>query len=216
MPTTSNHQLPYPLGTSPNNVPADIQALADRLEALLSPFSSSTAALRPPAGVAGRWHFATDTTGLSLDTGGTWRSIPLGSLADYLLKAGGVLTGFLDLADNQLRRPELRDLSETLTTVGAAGASLTLNLETSNAWNVTLSAACTVSVSNPPAGARAGQFTLWLTEPATLWAVTWPASFRWPSGTAPTLVANKTFVIVGVTKDIGATWQMSTAGPFTP
>lgn len=52
MPETAEFGLPYPLGTAPNNVPGDLQALADRLEAVLSNLKSGSESIALTANTA--------------------------------------------------------------------------------------------------------------------------------------------------------------------
>jgi hypothetical protein len=56
--------------------------------------------------------------------------------------------------------------------------------------------------------------TLELTADGTARSVTWPASFKFPSGTAPTLTSTngKKDVLVAYTDDDGTTWDIFVAG----
>lgn len=72
---------------------------------------------------------------------------------------------------------------------------------------------CTVSsygmgftFSNPPASGSAGSFVLELTNGGS-GTVTWPASIDWEGGTAPTLTAAGTDILVFYTRDGGTTWH---------
>lgn len=81
---------------------------------------------------------------------------------------------------------------------GNSGASLTVNWANSNVQHTTLTAACTLSVSN---GMTGGRYILFLKQDATgSRTVTWWAGILWSGGTAPTLTttANKTDIITFV------------------
>jgi hypothetical protein len=75
-----------------------------------------------------------------------------------------------------------------------AGAAQTLDLSTANTFDVTLTAACTITLSNPPASGVEGRWTIVLRQDATgSRTVTWPAAVKWraangtQTATAPTL-----------------------------
>jgi hypothetical protein len=70
--STVRGQFPYPVSTDPDNVPADIRALADRLAAVAAVYVETTAVARPAATEVGRLHRATDTGVISYDTGTAW------------------------------------------------------------------------------------------------------------------------------------------------
>lgn len=69
--TTPVHGFPFPEPADPNNVPADIQALAEAIEAKVATFSVEDP--RPAAGVPGRWHYS--GTVLSYDNGAAWVTV---------------------------------------------------------------------------------------------------------------------------------------------
>ena len=120
------------------------------------------------------------------------------------------LTGPQNLLDTELIRAKLRDYSETVSSPTISAGTLTLNLETSNIFTVSLNAAITtLTISNPPASGSGGSFTLIFTADGTARAVTWPASIKWAGGTAPviTSASGKVDSFAFFTSDGGATWQ---------
>lgn len=130
-------------------------------------------------------------------------------------KAGDTLTGALNFADQQAVRPEIKDYAETAATNATSGATATIDLESGNVHDVTLTDNCTFTFSNPPATGKAGSFTLILRQDGTgSRTVTWPASVDWPEGTAPTIstAASAVDVLVFVTVDGGTTWLGMLAG----
>jgi len=131
--------------------------------------------------------------------------------------AAGALDGLpIDMQDQQLTRPELKDFSETSTTPAVSAGALTLDLETGNVFEVTLSEnVTTLTFANPPAAGRAGSCTLILRQDATGGrTLVWPASVRWPAGDPPAISAgaNAADVFAFVTRDGGATWYGFLAG----
>lgn len=83
-----------------------------------------------------------------------------------------------------------RHVAETIT----AGTAQTLDLSTANTFDVTLTADCTFTFSNPPDTGVEGRWTIALRQDATGgWEVTWPATVAWrdtdgtQTTTAPTL-----------------------------
>lgn len=97
---------------------------------------------------------------------------------------------------------------ETVSTIAASGAAATLNLTNGNVFDVTLTANCTLSITNAIAG-KADSITVILRQNGTGgWGVTWPASVKWPAASAPILStgAGKVAVITLLTVDGGTTW----------
>ena len=118
---------------------------------------------------------------------------------DQLVKDGGVGTDV-----------ELKDYAETSTSPSSSSATLVLNIENGNVFDVTLTeAVTTLTLSNPSATGKACGFTLILTQGgAGGWVVTWPASVQWAGGTAPTLTttAAAVCILTFFTTDGGTTW----------
>lgn len=70
----------------------------------------------------------------------------------------------------------------------------------------TSNATFTFSLPTVPAGSYAASFTLELTNGGNF-VITWPASVKWPSGTAPALTTNSVDVLTFYTRDGGTTWR---------
>ena len=79
----------------------------------------------------------------------------------------------------------------------------TLDLSTGTTFSFTPSGATTVSFTNPPASGLACAFTVEINGDGS--AITWPASVKWPSGTAPTATATKELYAF-ITTDGGTTY----------
>lgn len=83
MPTTTRGAFPYPAaGDNWKQVRTAIQNLAQQTADVTALYVESVAASRPAVGVAGRFHRATDTGALSLDTGSAWIDLPSKTVTD--------------------------------------------------------------------------------------------------------------------------------------
>ena len=85
-----------------------------------------------------------------------------------------------------------------------AVAGLDIDCSAGNFFVKTINANSTFTFSNAPAS-RVFAFTLELTH--TSGTVTWPATVRWSTNTAPTLTTNKTHLFMFVTDDGGTRWR---------
>jgi len=107
----------------------------------------------------------------------------------------------INMADNVVQRPVLKDYAETKVAMAANDVDLALG----NVQTKTISGAQTLTFSNPPASGSAGSFTLILTNGGSA-TVTWPTSVDWPLATAPTLTAAGVDVLFFTTIDGGTIW----------
>lgn len=112
-----------------------------------------------------------------------------------LPKAGGVMTGRVDLFTSQ----------SALTALGNIQTTQALSLALSNAFSATVIGAVTLSFTNVPSGTFVQGLLLKIINGGAF-AVTWPGSVLWPSGTAPSLTASGTDVVALVSFDAGTTW----------
>ena len=96
------------------------------------------------------------------------------------------------------------DLSGTYAANITAVGALDIDCSTANYFTKTINGNSTFTFSNVPSS-RAFSFTLELTH--TSGTVTWPASVKWPSDTAPTLTTGKTHLFMFVTDDGGTRWR---------
>jgi hypothetical protein len=118
------------------------------------------------------------------------------------------LSGVVSGNDQEMNRVKLKDYSET-TVIANTGATYTIDLESGNVFNLTLTGDCTYTFSNPPASGSAGAFTLIQNQDGTgSRTVAWPASVEWAGGSAPTITstASSTDVFTFITTDGGTTW----------
>lgn len=131
-----------------------------------------------------------------------------------LPKAGGTMSGTLQMADQIIQRPEIKDYSETYNASSGSG-TVTLDLSTGNVFQHTASGGnVTFVFSNPPASGSGGSFTLKWIQDSSDRTATWPGTADWAGGTAPTLTSGsgKVDMFTFVTFDAGATWYGFTAG----
>lgn len=88
---------------------------------------------------------------------------------------------------------------------GISGAQV-LDLSLGDYITATIAGATTFSFTNPIGSGSAAGFVLELTN-GGVGAITWPASVKWPIGTAPTLTASGVDILVFSTRDGGTTWR---------
>ena len=141
--------------------------------------------------------------------------------AKDIVEAGDIAAGAVDgipvdMQDQLLTRPQLKDVSETSTTPAVSAGVLTLDLETGNVFEVTLTEdVTTLTFAHPPAAGRAGACTLILRQDATGGrTLAWPSSVIWAGGTPPlvTLAANAVDIYAFITRDGGTMWYGFTGG----
>lgn len=105
---------------------------------------------------------------------------------------------------------------EEYTAVTSSTNATTVDCQDGGNFSHTLTENTTFTFSNPAATGKVSSFTLKIAQDASAsgFAVTWPASVDWPTGTAPTLTATASAVdyFVFLTHDGGTTWYGFTAG----
>lgn len=116
--------------------------------------------------------------------------------------------GLINMVDQILQRPILKDYAETTQALGNTGTTKTIDCEAGNVATATATGNCTWTFSNPPATGKTGTITLLLTADGTVRTHTWPASVKWAAGTAPTMTGTngKVDVLTFITPDGGTTW----------
>lgn len=106
--------------------------------------------------------------------------------------------------------PTLTKYREPTSAPTISSGTLTLNLNTSQVFLVSLNAnITTLTISNTPADSNTlVGFTVIFTADGTARTITWPASVKWAGGTAPTMTStnNKKDVLSFITTDAGTTW----------
>jgi hypothetical protein len=105
--------------------------------------------------------------------------------------------------------------AEKQVTVAISTNTLTLDLNTASLFDVSLNAnITTLTLSNVQSSGLTSSFALVFTADGTARTVTWPASFDWPSGTAPTITSTngKKDVFIFFTYDGGTNWYSFISG----
>jgi hypothetical protein len=115
----------------------------------------------------------------------------------------------INMADQLLTRPVLRDFAEAVQTPSIVSGALAFNLELGNVARVTLTANVTsMTLTNPAPAGLACSLTAILRQDATgSRTVAWPANVTWLGG-APTMPTAPNAVMVAsfLTTDGGASW----------
>lgn len=104
---------------------------------------------------------------------------------------------------------------EKQTAVSSSAGMLLIDCDLGNVFTLTLTEnIITLNITNIPASGKAIGITLILEADGTQRTITWPASFLWSGGTAPTITATNTKkdVIVFMTYDNGTTFLAFVAG----
>jgi hypothetical protein len=158
----------------------------------------------------------TGTVTLTLATGGIGAgSYSVGSLTvDAYGRVTATTSGYTSnvaFANNYLLAPAFKAYSEYLANTTVSGASTTLDLSTSNFFNLALGSSTTLTFSNPPSG-RAFYFTIVATQDATGGrTITWPSTAKYAGGSAPpqTTTANAVDVWNILTYNGGSSYIVS-------
>lgn len=101
------------------------------------------------------------------------------------------------------------DTASGVEALGNVSGATTINLANGNYKTLTLTGNATFSFSNVESSKAVG-LILKVTNGAS-YTITWPASVKWPAGTAPTLTATGVDIISLVTFDGGTTWHAARA-----
>lgn len=131
-----------------------------------------------------------------------------GSITANTLAVGNTtLSGSLNLQDNELIRPIIRDYGLTHNALGSGSGSRTIDLTLGNFVSATVTGTTTWTFSNPTPSSNATGFVLELVDGGSA-TQNWPTpNVKWPGGTAPTLTASGVDVLAFFTDDGGTTWR---------
>jgi len=123
------------------------------------------------------------------------------------------VTGTTVVDDNKIFLPNNASSVRTAPTISAG--VLTIDLNSGTLFDVSLNANITsIVISNIQTSGRTSSFILRFTADGTARSVTWPASFAWPSQTAPTLssaISTKD-IFAFLTTDGGTIWDAVITG----
>lgn len=116
------------------------------------------------------------------------------------------IQGILNIDSNYVERVSAITISTNTLTIDLSSASVfTANLDA----NID-----TITLSNYPSTTNLVSFVLIFTADGTERSITWPASFRWPANTAPTVTSetDKKDIFAFFTTDGGTNWQSLIVG----
>lgn len=118
--------------------------------------------------------------------------------------------------DKIIQRPEFLDYSISNVQFSIIANAVDIDLELANTCvididDVGATADFTVTLSNPPATGRYGEILIDFVQGTPAFNAIWPASVKWPGGTAPVIsIANNARDTVHLwTRDAGVTWNGS-------
>ena len=128
--------------------------------------------------------------------------------AGTLTVAGGIgVSGNVVIGTTRINNDRtITNYGITTNALGAGSGSRTIDLTLGNFVTANATGITTWTFSNPVASPNACGFILKLGNGGSA-TQTWPTAVRWPSGTAPTLTAAGTDVLVFITDDGGINWR---------
>ena len=112
--------------------------------------------------------------------------------------------GPVNLQDNDLIRPNLKDYSEEVKIKGNLGSVNAFSFADGNVQTATVNDNIQISFSNEPPTGKTGTMTIILTNGGSS-TVTYESAVKWPGGVAPTLSSLGTDILSFVTVDGGTT-----------
>ena len=121
------------------------------------------------------------------------------------MTSGGITTGGpVNLQDNDLIRPNLKDYSEEVSTKNNISSVAAISFTDGNVQTATVTGTVSIQFTDPPSSGKAGTITLILTNGGSA-TITWDTDVVWPGGVTPTLSSSGTDVLSFLTTDGGST-----------
>ena len=130
-------------------------------------------------------------------------------------EASKVVTADANGDVNLAEELKAKSYNETYSAVTSSSGVVTIDCETGNVFNLTLSENVTsINLNNPPAAGTAYGLTLRIVQDSTPRTITWPASTKWSNGVSPIISAGSGAidVVTLFTTDAGVTWYGFLAG----
>ncbi|MBS7703324.1 hypothetical protein [Chelatococcus asaccharovorans] len=120
--------------------------------------------------------------------------------AAVLALSGGTLTGLLNVKTQSVATVDLNNIT----------GSVALNLSNANHFRGTVTGNTTFTITGAPVSGVAFPIILELTNPGSK-TLTFPSGAKWPGGTQPAFTVSGVDIIVGISRDAGATirWALS-------
>lgn len=94
--------------------------------------------------------------------------------------------------------------------VSISTASPTMDLNSGDVFNITVTGTTSLAFSNTPASGKVKCVLLEITNGGA-YTVNWPTNTKWPNGTAPTLTSSGTDLVTFFTDDGGTNWRATLA-----
>jgi hypothetical protein len=146
---------------------------------------------------------------------GTGIVIPQGTIANLICDGTNIIMG-----STFLNGAQFKNSSQTISTVASSGSAQTVDISTANMWDITLTANCTITLSNPSASNTECEVRVRLTQNGTgSWNVTWAGgTILWlgqsDQSTSPTFTTTAGYVseVVFRTVNGGTTYTAQLEG----
>lgn len=153
------------------------------------------------------------TTGDLLSfTGSVWEDKSYSELSISRYNTSETRSAAINMADNVVQSPEIKDYSITHTSASSSGGGVTFNYAAAQSFNITLTENITsVTINNPPASGKFGEIRIRVTQGASAYTMTGFPTTKWINGTSyvPTTLAGYVDIISLQTEDGGTTWYGS-------
>jgi hypothetical protein len=128
------------------------------------------------------------------------------ALHDVIDDTTPTLGGTLDGVDNELNRVLFKDTAETTQLLGIISGTVAIDAELGNVAIYTIGANTDLSFSNATISGTTGFFLNQIVDGGA-YTINWDASITWDGGTAPSLQANGTDILMFVTSTSGIVWR---------
>ncbi len=185
---------------------ASAGATIDDIDPIHSPFAGTDVAITDSGG----YFDGTEVEAILQDIGNKYlKTDRTDTISVVVTFSGG--TAKIAMADNIIERPELKDYGITHNVVSQSGDTLVIDLATGNSFVTTLTAnIATLTLQNPPATGKYGQFTLKVIQDGGGGAYTlaWPSAVHFPGGSDPVITTSNDAVdiITCFTINAGTVW----------
>lgn len=153
---------------------------------------------------SGEYFTATTLNGILQEIGAGYSQ----KAADETISGIKTHSTYINMTDNEIRRPMLRDIAYKTVPVTSSSGTATLNLEAGNSFTLTLSENTTIAINSPPASDDMGEVIVKIVQDSSPRTVSWPSGTKWPGGTAPTIstTSGAEDIVILRTWDGGTTW----------
>ena len=163
----------------------------------------------PGANVTGTLSIPTTSYAATVSSNAQSNITSVGTLTSLTVSGLTTHNANVAMGNNYITSPTFLSYKEYVSAVTISTSTQTLDLSTTNIFNLTLSSNTTLTFTNPPASGTAYSFMLYCKQDATgSRTITWPASVKWPNSSVPTLStgANKLDILNFFTLDGGTTY----------